>query len=1029
MVPAAEAEQRAKRLLESDEPFGPFRIVRVVSKGPAGTLHVAERRDGERVLLRVLSSTLTPAARATLDKDLGLLEAIKDPNVARVIDRGEHEGLGYYALEDRGGTNLLDLVRRCRPLDGPELAWTAAAVASGLAALHAAGVPHGNLLPTNVVVSPSGVAIVDLGWAARLSSTQADPLKDLHSLGDLLAFAACGVRPPGEGKRWDLKKRIPWLHDDVVALLDALLGPPEGRGTASEAARRLKAIAADAGVGNATPPASLVTLLRRLPDDDRTRAQGGPSGTAPGDPASTPLQDLELKPNQVIQLRPSLELVTERVLGQGGMGIVYLVRDTRLGRRAALKLVRGTTSTRARRFLRETAVTARLDHPGIPPVYEAATTPTGQDYLLMRYVEGSSMSAHLERAVEGRGATPGRSMRTLVEALVKVGEAVAYAHSRGIVHRDLKPANIMIGAFGEVLVMDWGLARDLAQSAKEDARVCTEFATVLESVRNLTNDGAFLGTPGYMAPEQARGEDVDGRADVFSVGAILAEILTGAPPFKAAADSTHDLISQTSAGRIELPVTRDPRVPLELNAIVAKALEADRAYRYRSMEALVADLKAWLAGLPVSAHRYGAGEQLGRMLRGHWLLFSSLALMTVLLGAAALAVTQATTEAIAAKQGATARVEEVEARRSVELQDLVVRGADALAAQKHDLALEYFVKALALDPEHLQAKLGKLAAEQALREEQSARLRGRDRAQATSLARQGQAALGRGEHDAARRAFIQALGFDGENADAQRGLVEVDRAERERDQARQRDERRGQGEAALRRGREQVERGRAGYRAQEDPRAVQDAYLAALRHLDQAIALEVGPEALALKVRAAQELYTLLNEEGQQDLAEFLLRSSGAPPPADAGDDLVERDPYVVTVEADRVAIRRAFASATHFLPTRAFDGLRDHLRSQGGRFRVLIEVRSEITPTTPPRVHATGLWMRLEDTLARTKTAPYKLTFQGGPYTRGVTVERARRVVAPFDQAHSFDARPYVKEIEAEVRTLIASALERRPN
>jgi tRNA A-37 threonylcarbamoyl transferase component Bud32 len=223
-------------------------------------------------------------------------------------------------------------------------------------------------------------------------------------------------------------------------------------------------------------------------------------------------------------------------IGQGGMGIVFRARQVGLDRLVAIKRLRErftNNSAAVARFLREARITARLQHPGIPPVHEVATWPEGQPYLVMKLIEGRN----LDKLVKEQGAGATRRWLGVFEA---VCQAVGYAHSQGVIHRDLKPGNVMVGAFGEVQVMDWGLAKVLASR---------EFASLVEDTDPLatkppddltaaapdqTQPGSVLGTPAFMPPEQAIGaiERLDRRGDVFSLGAILCFLLTGAPPFE-----------------------------------------------------------------------------------------------------------------------------------------------------------------------------------------------------------------------------------------------------------------------------------------------------------------------------------------------------------------------------------------------------------------------------------------------------------------------------------------------------------------
>jgi len=342
---------------------------------------------------------------------------------------------------------------------------------------------------------------------------------------------------------------------------------------------------------------------------------------------------------------PHADHVLERLetLGEGGMGVVYRVRDLRLGREAALKLVKSIRAEEdvVLRFRREVEITARLDHPSIPPVYEAGTNAQGLHYMLMRVVEGEPLSRRIKVLHEqpGRAASrEGRSQRELLEALVKVGEAVAHAHERGVIHRDLKPQNVIVGQLGLVCVVDWGLARDLSQGAEDEdllRRSLESWRPRASDGPELTQAGEILGTPGYMPPEQAEGRPVDARADVFALGAVLCCVLTGRPPVEGT--TPLNKIYATTAGKIELPRDRRRDVPAELNSIAARALAKAAADRYQSAEGFVTDLRAYLAGEDVTVHRYGPWERLKRSARRHVTLLVGMSLGTLALAGFGLA--------------------------------------------------------------------------------------------------------------------------------------------------------------------------------------------------------------------------------------------------------------------------------------------------------------------------------------------------------------------------------------------------------
>ncbi|MFO0978443.1 MAG: protein kinase [Planctomycetaceae bacterium] len=235
-----------------------------------------------------------------------------------------------------------------------------------------------------------------------------------------------------------------------------------------------------------------------------------------------------------------------REIARGGMGRILQAYDQTLEREVAIKVL--LPGAPAARFVRESRITARLNHPGIPPVHGMGSLPDGVTFLAMKLVIGHTMA----KEMEARGSS-------LLEIFHQVCHAVGYAHSKGIIHRDLKPANVMVGEFGEVQVMDWGLARDttVAESDLDPALTSEVMPGFPESAQQSTQGqsdhrtvlGSVMGTPSYMAPEQARGEIADARADVFSLGAILCEILTGTPPFTGG--SVVNLIEMAASARLE----------------------------------------------------------------------------------------------------------------------------------------------------------------------------------------------------------------------------------------------------------------------------------------------------------------------------------------------------------------------------------------------------------------------------------------------------------------------------------------------
>jgi serine/threonine protein kinase len=222
-------------------------------------------------------------------------------------------------------------------------------------------------------------------------------------------------------------------------------------------------------------------------------------------------------------------------LGRGGMGVVWRGRDRRLQRDVAIKVMKEELAGRPQlgpRFLEEAQVTSQLAHPAIPPVHELGELPDGRPYFVMKLVKGRTLAELLQAR-----SVPADELPRWLGIFEQVCQAVAYAHSKGVIHRDLKPHNVMVGAFGEVQLMDWGLAKVLATQPPSMAAAGppeSVVATVRTAdLKGATQAGSVLGTYAYMAPEQARGEvaGLDRRCDVFGLGAILCEVLTGQPPY------------------------------------------------------------------------------------------------------------------------------------------------------------------------------------------------------------------------------------------------------------------------------------------------------------------------------------------------------------------------------------------------------------------------------------------------------------------------------------------------------------------
>jgi eukaryotic-like serine/threonine-protein kinase len=315
-----------------------------------------------------------------------------------------------------------------------------------------------------------------------------------------------------------------------------------------------------------------------------------------------------------------------REIARGGMGKIIEVWDGDLRRSLAMKVILGrkranhaeseVDDRRLSRFLEEAQITSQLDHPGIVPVHELGIDVSGRVYFTMQLVEGRDLRAIFELA---RAEREGWNRTRVISVLIRVCEAMAYAHSKGVVHRDLKPANIMVGRFGETYVMDWGLAKVLgrpeperAHADDDDSRVRTDrsdSASDDEGGALKTIDGDIVGTPAYMSPEQAMGQmnRICAQSDVYSLGAMLYELLAGQMPYEPLGDKApaHVILEAVRNGRPWALEALDPDLPSELVAICTKAMERDIDDRYADMMDFAEDLRAYIENRTVAAYETG----------------------------------------------------------------------------------------------------------------------------------------------------------------------------------------------------------------------------------------------------------------------------------------------------------------------------------------------------------------------------------------------------------------------------------------
>jgi hypothetical protein len=292
------------------------------------------------------------------------------------------------------------------------------------------------------------------------------------------------------------------------------------------------------------------------------------------------------------------------MIARGGMGTILAAFDRRLGRSVAVKRMDRNDPSLAERFRREIRITASLQHPGIVPIYDAGVLGDGQPFYAMRHVLGASLEQTMV-GCDGEGKRLG-----LLVSVLAAAEAVAYAHERGIVHRDLKPSNILVGLFGETVVIDWGLA-GIEDTASE--RAGSDVAHDHDPM--TTRRGSVLGTPRYMAPEQARGAPATRRSDVYALGALLYHALSGVPPV--AGDQVTLVLERVARAEVRPLREIAPGLPGDLVAIVERAMAFEPETRYASAGELAGDLRRFQTGQLVAAHHYSRGELVWRFVKRH----------------------------------------------------------------------------------------------------------------------------------------------------------------------------------------------------------------------------------------------------------------------------------------------------------------------------------------------------------------------------------------------------------------------------
>ena len=316
------------------------------------------------------------------------------------------------------------------------------------------------------------------------------------------------------------------------------------------------------------------------------------------------------------------KFVIEGTLGRGGMGTIYDAFDRNIRRKVAIKSINeeaAQNSVSRKYFVKEAQITGQLEHPNIIPVYEMGVNPQGFLYYVMKRVEGVNLADILEEIKKGsRKHTRNYNLGALLAIFHKVCDAIAYAHARGVVHLDLKPENVMVGDFGEVLILDWGIARLRRRSPNATSNIFVTLDDAVNLGEEFENE-QVVGTPAFMAPEQASGKSkfVGTRSDIYALGAILYNILTLRPP--AAGKTTTVILKKIVQGRVKDPLSfnepnnrpeeqqiqlkhlPDGKVPSAVAKICTKAMNEKLDERYQSVTELQDDLNAYFSGYVTSA--------------------------------------------------------------------------------------------------------------------------------------------------------------------------------------------------------------------------------------------------------------------------------------------------------------------------------------------------------------------------------------------------------------------------------------------
>ncbi len=639
-----------------------------LGEGPVSVCWRAEHRELGSVALKELRPAfrLSEAQQTLFRSQTWALQRLGHPHI--IVGHGlfEDGAEQLWAEELLPGPNLAGRVE-----DGALPLIDALAVTHQLAlamrAAHHQDVSHGALGPSCVRFADDGRAVLgdfafpllELGSTApgrptearlcaapeRLEGQPPSPEADVYGLGSLLVYMLTRFYPPAPGEPRERFERfgesLSGMFPSLWRVLCRLFHPKPRKRPTLDALLEVCEEYLRAELGPSSSPDT--TFHRPVAPVSVSRARSIAGSFAMFDEEEEEEEEDDLEGPH----REEPKFAIRDRLGAGGMGEVWGAVDSDLRREVAIKTSLSRNPRVQRLFIAEAQITGQLEHPNIVPIHELATDDDGRPFIVMKKVEGDSLHSILSDLRRGRrpgqlddfqstgpgsdhdstlfrDVVPGgrvdgdkqgqvRELTWLLHIFLKICDAISYAHSRGVLHRDLKPANVMVGRFGEALVLDWGLAGVEQPEDRTEGRVVTDCSL---SGDDEISDGRLLGTVAYMPPEQARGElsTLDERADVFALGAILYHMVCLRMP---RSRTPKDAYEEALAGDVVPPSEKSPErwVPDELEAIVLRAMAPDREQRYRDVRALQDEVRAFLDGRTVRAYSYTRLERLLRWTR------------------------------------------------------------------------------------------------------------------------------------------------------------------------------------------------------------------------------------------------------------------------------------------------------------------------------------------------------------------------------------------------------------------------------